>query len=378
MYTLGYKDYVVTRTGADINTISLFSLDVNGNRVTAPVDTATIVELKGFGTFEASKVSNIKLTRGIASRVQTTQFSLDPNPAITTEKFVLVEATGANVFSNSSFVTVVIDAVDFSQRGEFAQNQYNFGRTFKIQVPWNASTFKTPAAANTDSAAGGQAFWEAVIAQVDTLKSISGGEFPLTITRDANIVTITVKDSELSIKSIKFMDEESYATSPFVAINTIVVGESVAPADIATPSFEGLNTGKFIRESVRVFTDETRRPFNPSSDEYNVNDGDLFASVTFDYTYIKENDNLVIDAIHSARTKFQVYFKENGLGSTSVTNFVYALSGGLTAAGLATGANRKVRAFNNVLTNGIPTEITAANDGASIVAFATTTLPALS
>jgi hypothetical protein len=368
MYTLGYKDYVVTRTGTDINTVSLFSLDVNGNRVTAPVDTATIVELKGFGTFEASKVSNIKITRGIASTVQTTTFSV--NPAAVGRRFGLQAATGANVFTNSSFVTVVIDAVDFSQRGEFAQNQYNFGRTFKIQVPWNASTFKTTPAANTNTTAGGIEFWDAVIAQVDTLKSISGGEFPLTITRATNDVTISVKDSELSIRSIKFMDEESYQASPFVVgqatLNAILPG---AP----TQSFEGLNTGKFIRESVRVFTDETRRPFNPSSDEYNVNDGDLFASVTFDYTYIKENDNLVIDAIQSARTKFQVYFKENGLSSTAVTNFVYALCGGSTAAG----STQKVTAFNKTLTNGIPTEIAGADDEAKIIAFAAV-VPALS
>jgi hypothetical protein len=357
MYTLGYKDYVVTRTGADINTVRMF--DANGLFTPTPAN-ARAVELKGFGKFESSKVSNIKVTRGIASTVQTTTFSLDTTG---TPNFVLAEASGANVFSNSSFVTVVIDAVDFSQRGEFAQNQYNFGRTFKIQVPWNTTTFKTTAAANTDTTAGGQEFWDAVIAQVATLKSISGGEFPLTITRATTNVTISVKDSELSIRSIKFMDEESYVTSPFVTTNTIALG---AP----TQSFEGLNTGKFIRESVRVFTDETRRPFNPSSDEYNVNDGDLFTSVTFDYTYIKENDNLVIDAIHSARTKFQVYFKEgSGDLNTATENFLFGISGG--GAGTVIGNAVTSNAYNATLNpvTGLGAPILGATDAVIIAAL---------
>ena len=96
----------------------------------------------------------------------------------------------------------------------------------------------------------------------------------------------------------------------------------------------------------------------------------MFTSVTFDYTYIKENDNLVIDAIHSARTKFQVYFKEgSGDLNTATENFLFGISGG--GAGTVIGNAVTSNAYNATLNpaTGLGAPILGATDAVIIAAL---------
>jgi len=308
--------YVINRTNLNENAVvaenaagAVFSVHPElrsnvANTITqANALTFRVARMLGVGEFDSSKVSNVRIKKGSARANQS--ISID---CANTAQFQLSDAA---VATTDTIVYVNLKVKSFDQSGEYAQNRLEFFRELRVQVVLQPSEVSA-----VPTTAERLAFWNKVIAAINTI-NYSAGRYPFTTSVSGNVVTIALTDSELTL-DVTF-EGENNRPSPVVT--------TFAPTVVAAN--RGELTGKWMRESERIFTPDSLRPFALMRDEREFSDTDLFTRVEFTYS----SSVLGSFDMHNARVNSEnpivLYINEKLLAdNSSVSAFMFALVGG--------------------------------------------------
>ena len=245
MFTLSDKQRVLN-TDADVKFFDAANAAVATSAAVALTDR---VHIEGFGTFNLSDFTYIKMRRAVA-------------PVADAHEYTVVAPTGIAI---GDAVEVVISLSTSRYQAEvLAQNGIGNGRTFKF------STGVLTAVAATDirdAIVAGFATWTQLFAIGSPLVTVANGiaATDILVTGDA---AGSIGIERVEIRRI----QQGIPTQSYVTLTEVVTANTAE-------GFEGMGQGKFLEESIQMAT-----PYN--TDPYGLDTNDTRVDVRGAYTEI--------------------------------------------------------------------------------------------